>query len=399
MQMIDIHKLLPHPRNHEFFDDIEGSKWEDFKQSVVRRGIVESIVVTQDLMIVSGHQRTKACSELGILAIPCRITHYPDFDPQTKNSKEDQVLEDLICTNIMQRGVGNVNPMKLAKCIVELERIYGVRDGSANLEGSNQYTNGIGESNNFTHKKTQTDIAQELNITKQQLHNYKKLLTLIPELQDMVEDQDLKATTATLIAKKLNTEEQERLLREVGNDRLSEMTQKEVSKQIDKYIKEIDVIKEEKKALLDTIQSLKEQDPIVKTVEKEYIPGYLTDEITLLKEQIKEVTEEKLSLEKYIKSDEYEILSNERKEELLKQQERLTKTKAHIDAFDLKVKINSFIKEASPDIYIQGSMSILDQNVKKDMLEALAALKIYCVNLENVLYGNVREVKSVIDCN
>ena len=51
---------------------------------------------------------------------------------------------------------------------------------------SNQYTNGIGESNNFTHQKTQTDIAQELNIMKQQLHNYKKLLTLIPELQDMV---------------------------------------------------------------------------------------------------------------------------------------------------------------------------------------------------------------------
>lgn len=85
-----------------------------------------------------------------------------------------------------------VNPMKLTKCIVELERIYGVRDGSANLEGSNQYTNGIGESNNFTHKKTQTDIAQELNITKQQLHNYKKLLTLIPELQDTVPERSLR---------------------------------------------------------------------------------------------------------------------------------------------------------------------------------------------------------------
>lgn len=27
----------------------------------------------------------------------------------------------------MQRGVGNVNPMKMAKCIKELERIYGVQ--------------------------------------------------------------------------------------------------------------------------------------------------------------------------------------------------------------------------------------------------------------------------------
>ncbi|KAF6625667.1 hypothetical protein [Paenibacillus sp. F4] len=57
---------------------------------------------------------------------------------------------------------------------------------------SNQYTNGNNqhtdrESNNFNpYAKKQTDIAQELGITKQQLHNYKKLLTLIPELQDMV---------------------------------------------------------------------------------------------------------------------------------------------------------------------------------------------------------------------
>lgn len=39
------------------------------------------------------------------------------------------ILEDLMCTNIMQRGVGNVNPMKMAKCIKELERIYGVKQG------------------------------------------------------------------------------------------------------------------------------------------------------------------------------------------------------------------------------------------------------------------------------
>lgn len=31
----------------------------------------------------------------------------------------------------MQRGIGNCNPMKMAKCIMELERIYGIRQGSA----------------------------------------------------------------------------------------------------------------------------------------------------------------------------------------------------------------------------------------------------------------------------
>ncbi|MET3208801.1 UNVERIFIED_CONTAM: hypothetical protein ABIC26_001740 [Paenibacillus sp. PvR008] len=66
-----------------------------------------------------------------------------------------------------------------------------MRDGSANLEGNNQHTYGIGEQNNFGHQKTQTNIANDLNITTQQLRNYKKLLTLIPELQDMVEGQDV----------------------------------------------------------------------------------------------------------------------------------------------------------------------------------------------------------------
>jgi hypothetical protein len=64
----------------------------------------------------------------------------------------------------------------------------GVRDGSANLEGNNQHTYESAEQNNFGQQKTQADIAHELNITTQQLRNYKKLLTLIPGLQDMVED-------------------------------------------------------------------------------------------------------------------------------------------------------------------------------------------------------------------
>ena len=33
--------------------------------------------------------------------------------------------------SIRQRGIGNPNPVKLGRCIKELERIYGVRDGSA----------------------------------------------------------------------------------------------------------------------------------------------------------------------------------------------------------------------------------------------------------------------------
>ncbi|MDQ0149243.1 hypothetical protein ACFO6R_06495 [Eubacterium multiforme] len=69
--------------------------------------------------------------------------------------------------------------MKAAKCIMELERIWGVRNGSAGkvkiLERHNVVPN-------------QKTIADNLNITPKQLQRYKKLTQLIPELQDMVEN-------------------------------------------------------------------------------------------------------------------------------------------------------------------------------------------------------------------
>ncbi len=107
------------------------------------------------------------------------------------------ILEDLICTNIMQRGIGNVNPMKMAKCIKELERIYGIK------HGNNQRT--LNNSNSLTQKQ----LAEQIGVDQSQLINYKKLNDLIPELQSLVENGTLKATTAYKIWAKMPPEEQE----------------------------------------------------------------------------------------------------------------------------------------------------------------------------------------------
>lgn len=48
--------------------------------------------------------------------------------------------KDLLETNLRQRGIGNTNPIKFAKCIQELEKIYGIKKGSAgkrNIEPNN----------------------------------------------------------------------------------------------------------------------------------------------------------------------------------------------------------------------------------------------------------------------
>ena len=103
----------------------------------------------------------------------------------------------------MQRGVGNINPLKMAKCIRELERIKGIRNGSANEKGNNR----IGDEKNFPHQINQNDLAEELHITPQHLRNYKSLLNLIPELQDLVETGELKASIGYTVLSKLPKEE------------------------------------------------------------------------------------------------------------------------------------------------------------------------------------------------
>lgn len=90
-------------------------------------------------------------------------------------------IVDLIETNIRQRGIGNPNPVKLGRCIKELERIYDIHQGN----GSNQYEQNPKVSDNA--KTSQEQLADMIGISVDTLSNYKKLTELVPELQDWVE--------------------------------------------------------------------------------------------------------------------------------------------------------------------------------------------------------------------
>ena len=121
MQQININELKPHPRNNEFFDDISGEKWNELLDSIRKRlkehkrGNIEPIVITQDKVIVSGHQRVRAFKELGIPTIESEIRIY---------DSDDEVLLDLLESNIRRRGEIGGSAKKVGKRIKELERLY-----------------------------------------------------------------------------------------------------------------------------------------------------------------------------------------------------------------------------------------------------------------------------------
>lgn len=187
-----------------------GEKWNEFLESVKSRGVIEPIVITPDKVIVSGHQRVRACKELGIDEITCDVHLY---------NNEDEILQDLLETNIRQRGDVGGSAKKVGKRIKELERIYGIE------HGNNQY----GDEKNSC-PKTQSQLASDMGMDVRTLQNYKLLADMIPELSDLVDTGIVTKTTALAIMKELSEEEQLELIDSLDT------TKKITGRQIQEYM-------------------------------------------------------------------------------------------------------------------------------------------------------------------
>lgn len=73
---------------------------------------------------------------------------------------------DLIDTNLKQRGIGNPNPIKLARCLEKLKELHGI------AQGGDRKSKG----DNLLLKK---DICNSVGITEKQMTEYLRLLKLI----------------------------------------------------------------------------------------------------------------------------------------------------------------------------------------------------------------------------
>lgn len=242
MEYLKIEDLKPHPRNDEFFDDMTGEKWKEFLESVKSRGIIEPIVITQNKVIVSGHQRVRACKELGIDKVPCDVHIY---------NNDDEILQDLLETNIRQRGDVGGSAKKVGKRIKELERIYGIKQGGSGFYGNSHVSN-VESTNNSETLKTQEQLATQMGISVDTLRNYKMLADMIPELSDLVDTGIVTKTTALAIMKELSEEEQLELIDSL--DTTKKITKREIQDYINKN-KELETEKEKSDSIISALNS------------------------------------------------------------------------------------------------------------------------------------------------
>ena len=210
-QQIDINVLKPHPRNNEFFDDLNGEEFERLKNSIKDEKIYNDILVSPDMTIISGHQRVRAAKELGLKLVPIKI----DEDLQDENSK----LRALISNNFGRR---KNDPEKDRKAIEKYASLCGYSNGQ---HGQKLVQNGLA---------SQEEIAKQLGITTTEL---KRILRIERNLTDsMKELLDTGVITKTLASdtiSSLSEEEQEELISKL------DVAQKYTQKQVQKYIDEI----------------------------------------------------------------------------------------------------------------------------------------------------------------
>lgn len=214
-QLLAVDSLSPHPRNNDFFDDITGGKWDEFLESVKASGIIEPLVITQNKVVVSGHQRLRACKELGIKNVYCIVRSY---------KSEDEILRDLIETNIQQRGTISSSKKKQALIIQTLERIYGIRN-TAGRPKDDENVKKLSENHvnltRFSDKeltnpppsRTKAQLAEALGLSLEQYATAKAVLPLIPDLQDMIDEGNLPATLARHLLARLTEQEQLELVK------------------------------------------------------------------------------------------------------------------------------------------------------------------------------------------
>ena len=273
-QKLKVSDLHPHKDNDFFFDDITGVAWQEFIDSIKTSGVIEPIVITQNKVIVSGHQRVRACKLLNIEEIDAEIKIF---------DTEDEILKCLIETNIRQRGV-MPNPTKYGRCIKELERIYGVKEGRPEKLPNNSVV------------KTQADIASELGISVDTLQNYKALADSIPEIQTLIETGIVTPTTARAIIKKLPEFQQKEIADKFASEGIK-VPLKKAEEEIKRLKASAVDLREERDYLQSQIDEMQNAEPeVIEKIPDDYeelkVKANKSDRLQADKEQLERLVKE-----------------------------------------------------------------------------------------------------------
>jgi len=163
MEWVPVSRLVMSPDYQNLFRDIEGEDFEQLKCSIQEVGMIEPIIVDQELRVVCGHQRLRAARAIGIGSVPVIVHRLGEDD-----TRPIMVIEE----NIRRR---HLQPSEMARAIRKLMELKDKRSRAA-------------------------EVAQEVGLSTRQVNRYRSLDHLIPEISSLLDGGTLTQEMALQIA-------------------------------------------------------------------------------------------------------------------------------------------------------------------------------------------------------
>lgn len=115
---VETKKLKDHPLNIDLFKDTRGYDFDALKDDIKKNGIKTELHITEDFVVLCGHQRLKVAKELHLESVPCKIIKGLD----TKEQQEEYIIKD----NLLRRHLTTEQRYTL---FARLSEIYEVGQG------------------------------------------------------------------------------------------------------------------------------------------------------------------------------------------------------------------------------------------------------------------------------
>lgn len=360
---LSVNILKVHSQNIDFFDDIEGEQYTRFKRSIAEDGVITPLIVTPDMTIISGHQRYKAAKDLGMKLIPAII--------REDLTEADEQLKKLLATNF---GRLQNNPVKQGRVYEQYEKLCGVRQGSAG-NPDRQFVGGM----------TQEEIARELGVDTKQIQRLKQLQTLSPELQQLIEDGEVKYTTALNVWGKLSNEEQTKFINTMGKEQIANLTKKETESLLHEY----KLLKKENEELKSKPPETVVVPPADYRATKAELEKLKTDlEMAEFKNrQLKRRMDEDDTPELFQRMAKKEseaqlkIIELNKKIDQLEADSKTIEHKVKIETINFCARVHNFLESVGGMAWITDYADLFDEKEKQGYLKALNAVDAWAQNL------------------
>lgn len=370
-QYVSVDVLKVHPQNTEFFDDISGQDYEDFKKSIQEDGIISDIIVAPDMTIVSGHQRYKAAKELGIKMVPVQI--------REDLMDDDKKLRVLLAANFGRKKNSEAKKRKIA---VEYVKLCGYKHGG---DRSARRQHGT---------LTTAEIAAHLGTSERSLQRALRIEDkLTDSMKQILDEGVISQTVASDVIASLTPEEQEQLISSLPVT--EKLTQKKVQEAIDKMksnaptpeVKEVQVVPEDYEDLKKGNAKLQKDNEKLKNT---------TNEVVNLREEVENYKKDYDTMKRINDEQGTEIAELKSKIETLKNPTGNCDDQNYIerlkrDARLFYYKANEYIKEFGGYAYLSDDVNIIPIEERQRFITAVQNIKAMALKIEENIQRNYKE--------